>query len=107
MNAVVVELAMLGLALIAWAYARWCAQRAAEARSAAAAALVATHDAVQVSLVLARAVLDSEDVDKYVSGAAWVPRDDLEQLLHGMGPVDVARALINAANADRKPPPTT
>ena len=101
MSPVVVELAMLGLALLAWSYARHAANRALAANLAAGMARDDAQAVAQVSLVLARAVLDHEDVDKLAAGVTWAPRDELDELLLGLGPAELSRRLLEAARADR------
>lgn len=96
MNAVVPMLGMLGLALIAWWYARRAANAAHAAHLAAHLSRNDARDAVQVALVLARAVLDHEDVDKLAAGVMWAPRDGLVEALGAVEPGTLARALLDS-----------
>lgn len=59
-----------------------------------------TATTVQLSLALARAVLDHETVEKLAAGVQWAPRDDLERLLQAADPELLARTLIAAAARD-------
>ena len=97
MSAVVVELALLVLALLGWAYARHAARAGRLAELAAVRAAADAQAAVQVALVLARAVLDHEDVEKLAAGVTWSPRDELDALLQGLDPAELARTLLDTA----------
>lgn len=104
MSAVVPMLAMLGLAVIAWLYARRAAHDAQAAHLAARMSADDARAAVQVALVLARAVLDHEDVEKIAAGVMWAPRDDLDDVLGSVEPAHLARLLLDTAKAHETAP---
>jgi hypothetical protein len=86
-------LAVLGLLLLTMASQHAARRSAARARAAAAGAQTCT----QVALVLARAVLDHEQIEQL---AAAVPRtgevEALDRLLLCMSPTDLAEQLVGA-----------